>query len=308
MLAPVPQNEAQRLATLYALDLLDRESHPNLERLCRVARKFYQVEMASVTLIDSEVQRFLATDGFSPDPIQRNASFCAHAILSKEIMIIQDTLDDVRFFDNDYVIGPPGVRFYAGKPISAPNGVIVGTLNIVDTSPRQFDKQDADVLLDLAALAESEVKTFALDVFDSLTGLVNRRGLQLIAEQTISRAVRQGEYVSLIYVDVETTNNSSRQMPRLEDDYLCKMAAALRECLRGSDVLARFRSDEFAILLPDTTVEQTAVVKERIRSAVNDFFISYKDVESVDITIGSSTLEPSESDLSLDQLIEEANS
>jgi len=306
MLAPVPQNEAQRLATIYALDLLDSKSHPDLERICRIAKQFYQVQMSSITLIDSEVQRFLAAVGFSPNPVQRHSSFCAHAILSEELFIVQDTLDDVRFFDNDYVAGLPGIRFYAAKPVAAPNGVIIGTLNIADTEPRIFGEKDAEVLLDLACLAANEVKAFSLDVFDSVTGLVNRRGLQLIGEQTISRAVRQGEYVSLIYIDIDPLNGES-DVSRLEDDSLFGLANSLRGCLRGSDVLARFRSDEFAVLLPDTTVEQTAVVKERIREAANEFITMHKGRENININIGSSTLEPSDSDLSLDILIEKAN-
>ncbi len=307
MLAPIPQNESQRLATLYALDLTDRGPNSNLDRICKLARKFYNTQMSSITMIDAEVQRFLATDGFPPNPLPRQLSFCSHAILSDDILIVEDALQDVRFFDNEYVTGPPNLRFYAAKPVSAPNGVIIGTLNIADGAPRKFTQDDAATLLDLAELAESEIRTFAMDVFDQLTGLVNRRGLQLIAEQTIARAMRQGEYVSLIYVDVDKHADGGSDLPRLDDDSLCKLASVLRGYLRGSDILARFRSDEFAILLPDTTDDQTAIVKERVREAINSFSTMYETPRYIDVNIGSSTLEPSGGDLTLDRLIEEAN-
>ncbi|MCL5048719.1 MAG: sensor domain-containing diguanylate cyclase [Firmicutes bacterium] len=307
MLAPIPQNESQRLATLYALDLLDRGQNTNLDRICRLAKRFYRTDMASMTMIDAEVQKFLAADGLEPDPVPRHSSFCAHALLSDDILIVEDTLQDVRFFDNEYVIGPPNLRFYAGKPISAPNGVIIGTLNIADRAPRSFTPEDAVTLVDLAALAESEIRTFSMDVFDQLTGLVNRRGLQLIAEQAIARAMRQGECVSLIYVDIDKHVSTDSDSARLDDDSLCRLADVLRKYLRGSDILARFRSDEFAILLPDTTEEQTVVVKERVREAINSFTTMYETPRYIDVNIGSSTVEPSEGDLTLERLIEEAN-
>jgi GAF domain-containing protein len=57
-------------------------------------------------------------------------------------MVVPDARCDPRFADNPHVTGPPHVRFYAGCPITAPDGAIVGSLCLVDDQPRTLDEEE----------------------------------------------------------------------------------------------------------------------------------------------------------------------
>ena len=87
----------------------------------------------------------------------REVSFCAHAILRREVMVVPDALLDPRFADNPAVTDDPHVRFYAGYPLAAPGGSRVGTLCLVDTRPRDIDGAGLRLLGDLGGLVEQEL-------------------------------------------------------------------------------------------------------------------------------------------------------
>ena len=87
----------------------------------------------------------------------RETAFCAHAILDHAVMHVADTLQDARFADNPLVTGDPRMRFYAGAPLAAADGSLVGTLCLIDRRARQLDDQQLGLLRDLADLVEAEL-------------------------------------------------------------------------------------------------------------------------------------------------------
>jgi GAF domain-containing protein len=89
--------------------------------------------------------------------LPRSISFCGHAILQDEIFVIPDTLNDERFSDNPVVVGATFIRFYARQPLRAINGQRMGTLCVLDQSPRDFDEHDSKNLQDLALMVEKEL-------------------------------------------------------------------------------------------------------------------------------------------------------
>ena len=70
---------------------------------------------------------------------------------------IPDALQDERFADNPLVTGPPRLRFYAGAPLAAADGSLVGTLCLIDRRARHLDAQQLGLLRDLADLVEGEL-------------------------------------------------------------------------------------------------------------------------------------------------------
>lgn len=68
-----------------------------------------------------------------------------------------DALQDERFADNPLVSGPPHLRFYAGCPLSTPDGHTVGTLCLMDVKPRSLSDKELRLLRDLADLLEGEL-------------------------------------------------------------------------------------------------------------------------------------------------------
>lgn len=157
--AQEPDNEAERLAALRALAVLDTAPEERFDRLTRIAKAAFDVPIALVSLVDSNRQWFKSCIGVDVGETPRDQAFCAHAILGKTVFHIPDALQDERFADNPLVTGPARVRFYAGYPLTGPNGHALGTLCVIDTRPRRLDGEQIQLLQDLAALVEAELRT-----------------------------------------------------------------------------------------------------------------------------------------------------
>lgn len=98
MLEPCfPENEAERLSVLNSLNVLDSNSVEKLDRITRLAAKYFGVTIALVSLIDRDRQWFLSRYGLDARETPRNISFCGHAILQRETLVVPDTAKDPRF-------------------------------------------------------------------------------------------------------------------------------------------------------------------------------------------------------------------
>jgi PAS domain S-box-containing protein len=153
-----PDDEERRLSDLRSLGLLDRAPDARFDRLVRLASRVLGVPISAMSLVDDHRQWFASEIGLGVSETSRDVSFCGHAILGDDVMVVNDALSDVRFADNPLVLGPPGIRFYAGAPIHAPSGSAIGTLCVIDTEPRHLDEADLDALRDLAALVDDELR------------------------------------------------------------------------------------------------------------------------------------------------------
>ncbi|KQM70083.1 diguanylate cyclase domain-containing protein [Xylophilus sp. Leaf220] len=151
MAAVFPENEAQRIAGLHGLHILDTLPEADYDDLARLASEICSVPVALITLIDRDRQWFKARVGTEVVEIPREITFCGHAILTPDrMMVVEDMLLDPRFCDNPLVTGEPKVRFYAGVPIVLADGSALGTLCIVDTVPRGLPPAQARALQTLA--------------------------------------------------------------------------------------------------------------------------------------------------------------
>lgn len=134
----IPSNEHDRLETLRSLRLLDSPSEERFDRLTWMAQRLFGVPIALVSLVDENRQWFKSCLGLSARETSRDISFCGHTILGDDLLVIPDATLDERFSDNPLVFNNPHIRFYAGCPINAPNGMKLGTLCIIDDRPRNF--------------------------------------------------------------------------------------------------------------------------------------------------------------------------
>ena len=149
--APIPPDEAARLASLRRLQLLDTPPEDRFDRLTRMAKRLFGVPIALVSLVDEDRQWFKSRLGMNEHETPRDVAFCAHAILDDEIMVVSNASSDPRFADNPLVTGDLNIRFYAGHPVKSPDGANVGTLCIMDHQPRELSHEDRRLLDDLAA-------------------------------------------------------------------------------------------------------------------------------------------------------------
>ena len=114
--APEPAREAERLALLHSLRVLDSGSEDAFDRITGLAAKLFDVPMALVSLIDADRQYFKSRQGLAAPETSRDTAFCAYAVLpdAPDVFVVLDASKDRRFMFNPLVTGPPDLRFYAG--------------------------------------------------------------------------------------------------------------------------------------------------------------------------------------------------
>lgn len=158
--APLPENEAERLAALRSFDLLDQECDPAFGRIIKIAADVCDVEISYIALIDEERQFFFARNGMEPTETPRAMAFCAHAILEPNALFeIPDATQDPRFCDNPLVTGEIGVRFYAARPLTTGDGLAIGGLCLIGKSPKTLTGKQRSTLENLGAVAMNMIMT-----------------------------------------------------------------------------------------------------------------------------------------------------
>jgi phosphoribosyl 1,2-cyclic phosphodiesterase/DNA-binding response OmpR family regulator len=157
--AAVPSDEDKRLAALRELGVLDTPPEDRFDRITRIAADLAGVPIVLVSLVDENRQWFKSCHGLDVSETSRELSFCAHAVVSREPLIVFDTLQDDRFADNPLVTSGPRIRFYAGFPIFHSKGSCVGTLCLIDTRPRQFSHNLIQRFQDLASIVQKELNS-----------------------------------------------------------------------------------------------------------------------------------------------------
>src|SRR5580698_8480426 len=156
-IAPLPDNEAERLKAVQALGLLDTLPEERFDAIVRLAARLFQVPISYVALLDSDRQWFKSACGMSQSETPRAYAFCSFTILQDEPFIIPDAHADSRYCNNPLVTGEPHIGSYAGVPLSDLNHHKVGTLCLADHVAREFTENDTAILKDLAHLIEREL-------------------------------------------------------------------------------------------------------------------------------------------------------
>ncbi|MDG0856444.1 PAS domain S-box protein [Roseateles puraquae] len=149
----LPPDEAQRLARLAALCVMDTEPEPLFDHLAALAAQICGTPVALLGLMDERRQWFKAAVGFGRDETPRALTFCAHTLLADGLFEVQDALLDERFAAHPDVLANPALRFYAGVPIRLDDGSHPGTLCVVDFQPRELTEHQREALLRLADAA-----------------------------------------------------------------------------------------------------------------------------------------------------------
>jgi diguanylate cyclase (GGDEF)-like protein len=300
---PIPADEERRLAALRSLGLLDTPAEERFDRITRMAQRLFDVPISLVSLVDQDRQWFKSHQGLEATETPRAVAFCAHAIAARDVMVVEDALDDDRFFDNPLVAGDPNIRFYAGAPIAGPDGSQLGTLCVIDREPRQLPQEDRDALQELAHMIEYEIAVTHLAIADELTGLSNRRGLQLLGAQVLEVCRRQHTPAVLVFADLDGLKAINDEHGHEDGDLAIKAAAdALTSTFRRADVLARVGGDEFCALLAGTTSADEPIARLRAdlaeRSSATGLHLG--------ISIGTATFDPDEP-VELDALLAAAD-
>jgi len=265
----IPADETKRLHALRAYNLLDTPPEERFDRLTRLARRLFDVPIALVSLVDVNRQWFKSCQGLTVTETSRDVSFCAHAILEHDVMMVPNTLSDERFYDNPLVTGDPGIRFYAGCPLVVPNGSSLGTLCLIDVKPRDMGDDERQLLRDLAKMAEQEIGALQMATMDELTLVANRRGFEAQAQQAMTACERLGMPATMLFFDMNDFKGINDRFGHAEGDRaLVVFAGILSGLLRETDVVGRLGGDVFVALLTYASHLEATEIMQRLHEAV----------------------------------------
>ena len=284
---PVPVNEAERLAALRELDILDTAPEPAYDDIVKLAAAICRTPIAIINFIDEDRQWGKALVGLEDSEAPRDASFCARTILSEDgTMVVGDTLEDMLWVDNPMVTGDPNLRFYAGAAIVDEEGRALGSVCVADRLPRGLDDEQLDALkvlarqtaamLDLrrhrARLADANEELHRLALADPLTGLPNRTLLFDRLQQALERLPRTGGSVGIAFCDLDGFKQiNDTHGHDVGDEMLRLVAERLKSAARTVDTVARVAGDEFVVVCPDLKAEgDMQVVASRLEAVVGE--------------------------------------
>lgn len=236
--APIPANESERMESLKKLNILDTPPEERFDRITKLATKIFNVPISTITLVDSNREWFKSVCGIDQKEGDRFISFCGHAMLEKDMLIIPDAKADSRFSDNPMVVGEPYIRFYAGVPLFSADSNPIGAFCVKGLKPRKVTEEEKDILHGLAKWAELEINihnlSLALDslkksvseldtffeISDDLMCIANTKGFFNRVNSAFSRVLGhsteellQKPFVSFIHPDdVATTNEEVKKL------------------------------------------------------------------------------------------------
>lgn len=147
-------NEEDRLKELESYQVVNTAPEKELDELANIAKLICDVPFSIVTIIGKDEQWLKVNSGLNFNKTSRKDSFSQYALNNpNEVMVVNDSTKDPRFKDNQFVIGNPKIRFYAGAPLATPKGNVLGTLCIFDQKPREISNNHKKALLALAKKA-----------------------------------------------------------------------------------------------------------------------------------------------------------
>ena len=202
ILATLPANEELRLKELHSLDILDTENEVDYDELIELAGHICGCDISFVSFVDKHRQWFKAKKGLSRSETPRDISFCAHTILEKEVLIVEDALTDIRFCDNPSVING-SIRFYAGAPIRVGDDLCLGTVCVADTQPRKLTKEQANALASLARHASRFIELRRKNRLLKDTAIEQ----QLLREKAEKASKAQEQFLSTMSHEIRTPLN-----------------------------------------------------------------------------------------------------
>jgi diguanylate cyclase (GGDEF)-like protein len=318
----VPDNEAERLAALRRYQVLDTQAEQAYDDITRLAAYIAQVPIALISLVDEDRQWFKSKIGMAISETPREIAFCAHAILNPDRpLIVPDAKADARFSQNPLVTDSR-IRFYAGEPLVTADRHALGTLCIMDHTPRELNKEQFEALAALSRLvvAQLELRRHAAQLreaaaiqdaalaqlqayqkqleaanarleekslTDKLTGVANRAGFDQRLNEEIARSKRYGAIFSLLLLDVDRFKNYNDSHGHIAgDEALAAAAKAMQKICRPIDFIARYGGEEFAVILPATDRQGAYQMGERLRQEIAATPIASG---AITVSIGAST-------------------
>jgi class 3 adenylate cyclase len=178
-IAPIPANDAERVAALRSYHLLDTEPEIAYDEISELAAQICQCPIAVIGLIDETRDWNKSKYGLPADfsAMPREMTICAATICGSDLVLSPDLTKDERFRDNPTVTGEPNLRFYCGMPLINPEGYALGTLCVIDFQPHEltFEQMEAIRRLSHQIVTQFELRRAVLELERRMTELAEAR-------------------------------------------------------------------------------------------------------------------------------------
>ncbi len=294
---PKLNDEAARMRALLRYSVLNSSSEPQFESIVDLIQQTLRVPMCAVSFIDQDDQWLKAERGLGISQVPRHNTFCNHAIRQDDPLVIPDAKNDPRTADHDQVCGPPHIRSYLGIPLRTVEGYHVGSVCVLDTTPRDFSPSEIAILSRFAGLVVENLELRMMASTDALTGLRTRRDWQERVRREI-KLMENGELplsVAILDIDHFKVVNDTHGHP-IGDLVLAELSSILQSNLRSTDLVGRIGGEEFVVALSGTGPKEALVVLERIRREVARALMPPPVPQDVRVTIsgGIAQLRPNE--------------
>jgi EAL domain-containing protein (putative c-di-GMP-specific phosphodiesterase class I)/GGDEF domain-containing protein len=200
MLLNIGGDKERHFLALQALLNPDDSRDDVLRKITQLAARMLKIPGSFISVLDDENQYVRAAINFQLETSSRVNSFCRYAVDSGNPFIVPDTLQDARFVTHPLTVASPFIRFYAGVPLTTRDGIMLGTLCVVDTNPHTVTKEQIDTLRLLGELAMSFLEAWHYaGLTDAITGLPNK--LHLLRDIQLLNAANDTAERNLILID-----------------------------------------------------------------------------------------------------------
>jgi diguanylate cyclase (GGDEF)-like protein len=300
-----PPNESHRLHRLHATGLVGSPSQERFERVTRLARRLFDVDSATLALLDQDREVHLAHAGRILVERSRERSFSQH-VLDGATVLVEDTQLDLRFREHPDARGRRGIRFLALGPIASAEGLVLGALVLADDSPRTLDDDELALFADLVAMATTEVCQPSSSDLDPLTGLRTQHAFSAVADFALASGFRNRLPSTLLLLDLDDLDTLRAAHGTVAaSEAVVEASLLLLACFRGSDVLGHLEPQRFAVLLTGATPEQIDIPLARLEAIVVEAN-AVRDVPwTISFSVGFAGYEPSEHPY-IDTLVDDA--
>lgn len=270
--APLLASELERVAALRSYAILDTACEARFDEIARLAARLLDMPIAAISLVDASRQWFKARIGLPQAETPRDEAFCAYTILDAAPLVVPDATADRRFADNPMVTGEPGIRFYAGVPLTTPDGYRLGSLCVIDRRARALSAEQIETLAILGRtvmttleLHRAMIQVRDLALTDPLTGLRNRAALLDALQDAVAGRAAFG----LLYIDLDGFKQINDSHGHAAGDRLLQQVAALlRRVVMPPDLVARVGGDEFIVLTRHAWDQAPSDLAEHLRHAL----------------------------------------
>lgn len=283
--------EFERLNALRRYAILDTPPDGAFDRITRLAAEILDVEVAVVSLVDTNRVWMKSVHGpFPAREIGRLPGLCAAAIGHDGAYVVENARADPRTQEHPLVAGSYGLHFYAGVPLRTYDGHVLGMLSCMDTRPRNVRPQKLRHLETLGAIVmdEIELRRSASQIsrlsealadactdlerrasFDALTGVLARAAMLERTEALVARALAGTKGAALVMIDIDRFKSINDTHGHAAGDRVLKeVAGRMATSCRGGDLLGRVGGEEFLAAFAEVSAGEATVIAERLREAV----------------------------------------